>query len=62
MQMVITGAVQDLQIVRHAPIVRVVPIVHQVVLVGYVAVALLRKKLTRSEIIQKRNPREAIVI
>ena len=62
MLIVITEAVQDLQIVQHALIVRVVPIVLQVVLVVYAAVVPLREKRILSEVIQKRNLREVVVI
>lgn len=62
MLIVITEAVQDAQTVQHAPIVRVVPIVLQVVLVVYAVVVPLREKRILSEVIQKRNLQEVVVI
>lgn len=62
MLIIITEVVQDLQTVQHAPIVQVVPIVLQVVLVVYAAVVPLREKRILSEVIQKRNLREVVVI
>ena len=55
MQIVITEAVQDLQIVRHAPIVRVALIVIQVVHVVCAAVALLRKNLLFRKLFKKKS-------